>query len=147
MGKEVARVVVLISDGEDFGADTHEVVEALYEMGVHVYTLGVGTARGAKVPADSGGYKYDKRSGAVVISRLNSDPLREVAVQAKGRYFEIDEKKNEVPNLIESIAQIEGTLQKADTVDVGANKYAYFLLAVLFLMLLDHFTYVRVFRI
>lgn len=145
-GKEVARIVVLISDGEDFGESTAQLLDEMYDAGIHLYTLGVGTTKGGKVPASRGGYKYNKQSGEVIVSRLKGDTLKEAAAQAGGKYFEINEEKNEVPNLIESIAQIQGSIQKTDTIDVGANKAAYFLIMALALLLLDYLTYVRVFH-
>ena len=88
---EQGRVVVLVSDGDDLGADPVQLATALNNAGIDLLVVGVGTAEGATVPV------YDRRVGEIVdladangtpiISRLEETRLIELAREADGRYI------------------------------------------------------------
>jgi len=131
-----SRIVVLVSDGEDFGEDTDDVVSELEKEGIRVFCLGVGTKEGGPVPDENGGFIQDE-DGNEVLVKLQSDDLKSIASRTKGRYFEITREKNEVPSLIEAVQNIEGEVWDVQVVDIGANKYFYFLFVALIILLLD----------
>lgn len=131
--RATSKVIVLISDGEDFGENTDEALQEIENQRIKLYTLGVGTEQGGRIFA-SNGYKRDL-NGNVVVSKLNSRSLRSLADKTGGQYFEINESRNDVSRLINTIDRIEGELRDARFVDVTANKYFYFLgLALIFLL-------------
>jgi Ca-activated chloride channel family protein len=70
-----------------------------------------------------------------------------LADQTDGEYFEINKNANEVGRLISTINNIEGELKDAKTVDVSANKYFYFLMAAIILLLLDLVTTLKIIKI
>src|SRR5690606_16928449 len=115
----------LISDGEDFGDESTDVAKELESYGIKVFTLGVGTEEGARIP-DANGFKKDQ-DGNVVVTELNPDALEKIASITNADYFELSETKNDIPRLINTINNIEGELQGTRTVDITANKYYYFL--------------------
>ncbi|TXK49256.1 VWA domain-containing protein [Pontibacter qinzhouensis] len=133
--EQKARVLVLISDGEDFGDNKNKLLETLREQNIRVFTLGVGTSDGGRIPA-AGGYKKDT-NGQMVFTRLNPEPLLELADHTDGEYFEVNDRVSEVNRLISTINNIEGELRESKTVDVTANKYVYPLALALLLILLD----------
>jgi Ca-activated chloride channel family protein len=63
--------------------------------------------------------------------------LKSLANKTNGQYFEINENRNDVSRLINTIGKIEGELRDARFVDVSANRYYFFLLAALLLLVLD----------
>ena len=130
-----SKVIILISDGEDFGEDTEEVVNDIENHDIRLFTLGVGTEKGGNIYAGNG-VKRDQEGNAVV-TKLNSRSLRSIADKTGGQYFEINESKNDVSRLINTIERIEGELRDARLVDVTANKYFYFLALAMVLLLLD----------
>jgi Ca-activated chloride channel family protein len=130
-----SKVVIFISDGEDFGQETEEIVNEIEDRDIKLFTLGVGTRKGGNIYAGTG-VKKD-REGNPVVTKLNSESLRSLAKQTGGEYFEINETKNDVSRLINTIEQIEGELRDARIVDVTANKYYYFLAFATALLLLD----------
>lgn len=134
-GQAKSKVIIFISDGEDFGENTDEVVREVEDENIKLYTLGVGTEQGGNIYA-ANGLKKD-RNGAPVVSKLNSSALKQLAKRADGQYFEINESRNDVSRLINTISKIEGELRDARYVDVTANKYYYFLAAAALLLLLD----------
>lgn len=140
-----SKIIVLISDGEDFGDETDEIVDKIKNQGIKLFTLGIGTEKGSKIKTGSG-FKRD-REGNVVVSRLNSRSLKEIASRTDGKYFEINNSNNDVQRLINTINSIEGEIRDSRQVDISANKYFYFLLAALLLMLVDIFTSFKTIRI
>jgi len=130
-----SKVIILISDGEDFGKDTEDVVGDVENQDIRLFTLGVGTEKGGNIYAGNG-VKKD-REGNAVVSKLNSRSLRSIADKTGGQYFEINENRNDVSRLINTIGRIEGELRDARLVDVTANKYFYFLALAMVLLLLD----------
>jgi Ca-activated chloride channel family protein len=143
--QQKSKIIILISDGEDFGDKTAEVVRELKRSGITVFTLGVGTEEGSTI-REGVGFKRDA-SGQPVVTRLNTRALKEVAYETGGKYFEINENQNDVPRLIVAIDNIEGELRQAKEVDVSANKYFYFLAAGLLLMMVDALISVRLFKL
>lgn len=130
-----SKVVILISDGEDFGQETDEYVSEIESRDIRLFTLGVGTEKGGNIYAGNG-LKRDK-DGNTVVTKLNSRSLRSIADKTGGQYFEINESKNDVSRMINTISRIEGELRDARLVDVTANKYFYFIALAMVLLLLD----------
>ncbi len=133
--QQKSKVIILISDGEDFGDQTNEIDKEIEEKGIKLFTLGVGTEKGSQIMTGRG-YKTDAQ-GNPVISKLNSSELKSLASKTNGQYFEINESQNDVAKLINTIGKIEGELRDARFVDVSANRYYFFLLAALILLVLD----------
>lgn len=140
-----AKIIILISDGEDFGDETANVRKEIRDRGIKLFTLGVGTAQGSKIQ-DGKNFKKD-RDGNDVISKLNRKSLKELAARTGGSYFEINQRQNDVSRLINKINSVEGQLRDARIVDVSANKYIYFLLAALLLLTIDLLTTIKTIKI
>jgi Ca-activated chloride channel family protein len=79
------RFLVILSDGEATDEDWRTKLAALKEKNVRVLGLGVGTAEGGMIPDGSGGLVKDER-GAVVMSKLESATLQELARETNGIY-------------------------------------------------------------
>ncbi len=140
-----SKIAILISDGEDFGENTNEVADELESEGISLFTLGVGTQKGSKIPTRNG-FKTDK-SGKEVVTQLNSSSLEELADNADGEYFEINESRNDVARLINAINNVEGEMRDAKKVDATQNRYFYFLGAALLLMIMDVLFSVRLIKL
>jgi Ca-activated chloride channel family protein len=143
--RQSSRIIILISDGEDFGENTKSVAQDLENEQIKMFTLGIGTEKGSQIPSQRG-YKTD-RNGATVISRLNSTDLKSLAKNTNGAYFEISEARNDVPKLINTINAIEGELRDSRMMDVSANRYFYFLLTAVLLFCIDLILPVRTIKI
>jgi len=90
---KAAKVLLIISDGENHGGDYKDALAQLKKENVSVYTLGIGTQSGGTIPVynKSGsltGYKRDE-NGKVVTTQLHSKTLRSIADEGNGKYYEI----------------------------------------------------------
>jgi Ca-activated chloride channel family protein len=79
------RFLVVLSDGEATDDEWKSHLPKLKEKGIRVLGLGVGTAEGAMIPDGAGGLVKDER-GAVVMSKLESATLQELARATDGVY-------------------------------------------------------------
>lgn len=143
--RQKSQIIILISDGEDFGDETDDIAEDIDDAGVRLFTLGVGTANGSKIQTPRG-FKRNN-AGEEVVTKLNSTSLEDLADKTGGEYFEINERQNDVDRMINAINAIEGELKDSKEVDAASNKYYYFLMAALGLLIIDVLFQVRVFRI
>ncbi|RAV99677.1 vWA domain-containing protein [Pseudochryseolinea flava] len=130
-----SKVIILISDGEDFGDDTDAIANKIENESIKLFALGIGTQQGGNIYA-ANGLKRD-REGKVVLTKLNAESLQKIANKTDGQYFEINDSRNDVSRMINTIGKIEGELRDAKMLDVTANKYFYYLLAAAVLLLVD----------
>ena len=135
--KEInSKVIILISDGEDFGEDTGSSLEQIKSSSIKLFSVGIGSTQGSKILLRNGKFKKDNE-GNDVVTKLNSNSLKETASYTGGKYFEISNEMNQTDNLISEIVNIKGDYIESKTVDVTENKYFYFLFSALILMLID----------
>ncbi len=84
------KAIILITDGEDHEEGVTGAVEAAEKAGVHIFTIGVGTAQGELIPIknekDSGPFVKDEE-GNLVKSHLDEAMLQRIAKGAHGFYL------------------------------------------------------------
>lgn len=135
--KEInSKVIILISDGEDFGEDTESSLEQIKSSSIKLFSVGIGSTKGSKILLRNGKFKKDNE-GNDVVTKLNSNSLKETASYTGGKYFEISNEMNQTDNLISEIINIKGDYIESKNVDMTENKYFYFLFLALILMLID----------
>ena len=145
--QQTNRVLFIVSDGEDHSeGGMAEAVEKAMEQGIRIYTIGVGTTRGAPIPIKRNGVleslKKDNQ-GEVVITRLNEEVLSEIASEGNGEYID-------GTNTADAVAFISETLQQMDKMEFEAKQFAefkdqfqWFLGGALLLLFLDIFVLER----
>ncbi|SMC00415.1 von Willebrand factor type A [Hymenobacter roseosalivarius DSM 11622] len=141
-----ATAVVVISDGEDFGENIEPTLRLLARSGVRLFTVGVGTLEGARIPRLSGGGYVRDNKGREAVTRLMPATLRRLAQQSGGQYFELTDQRNEFPLLVNALNRLEGQAEQVRTVAVADNRYRFPLLLALVLLSLDIVFTVRVIR-
>lgn len=143
--RQKSKVIILISDGEDFGEETEAIGKKIKEANIKLFTLGVGTEVGSKIKTRIG-FKKD-RAGNEVQSKLNTTALKKLARETNGKYFEINRSRNDVNKLINTINLIEGELRNTKNIDTKSNKYLYFLILASFLLLNDILITLKIIRL
>lgn len=87
---DVNRLLLVITDGEDH--DSFPIDAAAYagEKGVRIVSIGFGDEAGSRIEttdANTGKSSYlEDRDGEPVVSRLDGETLREIALQTQGAY-------------------------------------------------------------
>ena len=88
---------------------------------MHIYTIGIGTEKGAPIPIKEGGgqtYKRDS-NGEVVITKLNSELLQQIASNAGGEYLNGD-------NTQKTVSQINKVLEGTEKSQFDTQKFVDF---------------------
>ncbi|MDA8686001.1 VWA domain-containing protein [Robiginitalea sp.] len=141
--EQTNRVLFLISDGEDHSeSGLQESLEKAVEQGIRIFTIGVGSTKGAPIPLKRNGvlesFKKDA-DGEVVITKLNDAILDQIASEGNGSYID-------GANTADAVSYIKETLQQMDKKEFEAKQFAefkdqfqWFLFAALFLLFLDIF--------
>ncbi|MBC2838048.1 VWA domain-containing protein [Robiginitalea sp. SC105] len=145
--QQTNRILFIISDGEDHEEDqAMDAVEMATEQGIRIYTIGVGSTKGAPIPIKRNGVleslKKDAQ-GEVVITRLNEQILSDIASEGNGEYISGS-------NTAAAVEQISETLQQMDKMEFEAKQFAefkdqfqWFLGAAFLLLFLDIFVLER----
>ena len=141
-----SKIILLISDGEDFGENTDQHINNIKNSSIKLFTLGIGTEKGITLISSNGKIKKDQ-NGDDVITKLNSISLKKIASMTNGKYYEITNNKNEIKQLINQINSLEGNIQDSIKLDISKNKYHYFLLIGIFLFVIDFLFTFKVLRI
>ena len=82
------KAIVVLTDGEDMGSFPIEAASAAAELGIRVYTVGIGDATtGARIPTTTYGQPaYIVHKGKEVWSMMNPDELTNVANAGNGTF-------------------------------------------------------------
>lgn len=140
-----ARVIVLISDGEDFGQIDSNIILELKRNNINLLTLGVGTLNGGEI-SDGLDFKKDK-DGNEVISKLNANYLINLTKSLNGKYFQLTNQDNEVAQMLKEADKVDSNWVDTRKMTVANNKYYYFVLLALILMVVDILVTVRTIKI
>jgi Ca-activated chloride channel family protein len=133
------KAILLITDGEDHDSNLADVLKQAQADGVHIYTLGVGTPGGEPIPIrDRQGnvtaYKRDQGDN-VVVSKLDTDLLKEIAQATGGESYVLGLGDREVSKLAKAIEGIEkGILEQRSYEDY--SEFFQFPLLLCFVLLL-----------
>jgi len=111
------KIIILISDGEQItpeNVDIDKTIDELNKENIIIYTVGVGTKEGGKIPTWTDTYTgktyyaYDP-DGGDAISKLDESYLEKISKQGKGNYFFIDDLSDLSKDLKSNeLSQIKG---------------------------------------
>ncbi|WP_298772202.1 VWA domain-containing protein [uncultured Fibrobacter sp.] len=132
-------VMVLMSDGEELEAAAVNAAKEAAEMGVRIYTIGIGSREGVPIPVPSRNgevaYKKDLQ-GNIVTTRLEDGTLQEIASVTGGQYFYASPGEFQLQKVLTEIASMEKKEQASDRMENYQDRYQIFLglAALLFLI-------------
>jgi Ca-activated chloride channel family protein len=100
-GNFESRALVVVTDGEELQGDAVIAAREAARKGLTIFTVGVGSVAGARVPAKSeSGVKFARNEfGREVISRLNERMLRQLAASGNGSYEALGENGDGLINI------------------------------------------------
>jgi len=130
-----ARVLIIISDGENHEDDPIAAAEDAKKNGVKIYTVGVGQPQGAPIPTTSG-YLKDK-DGNVVITRLDEKTLLQVANAAGGKYIRASGSNFGLNDILDDVKKMDKMELKSYVYEDYDEQFQLILLLAMFVLLLD----------
>lgn len=108
-GEAVQRALIIITDGENHDEEALSKVNEAGEVGLNIFTIGVGTEEGSFIPikTSSGNqYKRDDQ-GELVKSILNPQLVRDLASAGGGKHYFIQEGNEILTDIKKQIDRLE----------------------------------------
>lgn len=143
-GNQRARIVILLTDGEDHEGEPVAAAEELAKLGARVYVVGIGTRAGEPIPtyADDGtwtGYLRDEK-GQPVLTALTADneaQLKKLAAVGGGKYFAAGRGSVGMEQIRAEMRRMKQTELAARKITVHEERYAPILLLAFLLIVLE----------
>lgn len=141
------KTAVLITDGEDNDEAAEDAAKKLYESGVVVHSIGIGSPEGSNIIEPGTNEPKKDLEGNIIVSKLNEELLQKISSVTKGSYHRL-ENVNETSNAV--AAEINSMEKKGFTAGGNIDYVNYFpvlIAAALLLLVIEIFTPERKWRI
>lgn len=103
-----AKLIVLITDGDDQDEYSEEMAKAARNAGVKIIAVGLGSETGSQITLtdpQTGAKTTLMHEGTPVISKLNGDQLRKIALVTEGAYVPAGTSAIDLDSIMESHVQ------------------------------------------
>lgn len=130
------NAIVLLTDGEQTSGNLITAAEKAQAADIEIITIGFGTEEGGFVPdSSSPDGRYRDKQGREIISRLETDNLREISNITGGR-FAIAQSGADIPAMVQAaVADLDRVELKGRETTVVTHYYQWFLLPGILLLL------------
>lgn len=132
---EKSRAVIVITDGENHEDDPVAAAKQAAEMGVRVFTIGVGSPEGKPIPMD--GELLKDKDGNIVVTRLDESVLQDVAAAGNGAYVRAGNSEFGLNPIIDDIRKMEDEKYSSIVFDEFDEQFMYFMAIALFFFVLE----------
>lgn len=132
---EKSRAVIVITDGENHEDDPVAAAKQAAEMGVRVFTIGVGSPEGKPIPMD--GELLKDKDGNIVVTRLDESVLQDVAVAGNGAYVRAGNSEFGLNPIIDDIRKMEDEKYSSIVFEEFDEQFMYFMAIALFFFVLE----------
>lgn len=132
---EKSRVIIVITDGENHEDDPVAAASQAAELGIKVFTIGVGSEEGKPVPV--GGELLKDKNGDIVVSRLDEKTLREVAAAGNGSYVRAGNSEFGLNPIVDEIRKMDDEQFSSIVFEEFDEQYMYFFAIALVLFVIE----------
>lgn len=137
------KVLLLLTDGETHDKTALDVAEEAREMGIRIYTVGIGSPAGEPIPivdrtGKQVGFKKDE-NGEVVVSRLDEQTLQKIALATGGKYYLATPGEMELDKILDEIDSLEKKELEGSLVTRYDDRFQWPLLIALLLIVAEFF--------
>ena len=132
---EKSRAIIIITDGENHEDDPVAAAKTAAEMGVRVFTIGVGSPEGKPIPMD--GELMKDKDGNIVVTRLDETVLQDVAAAGDGVYVRAGNSEFGLNPVIDEIRKMEDERYSSVVFEEFDEQFMYFLGIAFFFFVLE----------
>mgnify|MGYP002626377567 CR=1 FL=1 len=132
---EKSRAIIVITDGENHEDDAVDAAKQAAGLGIRVYTVGVGSARGEPIPMD--GDLLKDKDGNIVVSHLDQQTLRSIADKGGGAYVHAGNEEFGLNPIIADLRTLEAERLSSVVFEEYNEQYMYFFAVALALLVLE----------
>ena len=132
---EKSRAVIVITDGEKHEDDPVAAAQQAAELGVRVFTIGVGSPEGKPIPMD--GELLKDKNGEIVVTRLDETVLRDVAAAGNGLYVRAGNSEFGLNPIIDDIKKMDDEKYSSIVFEEYDEQFMYFLTIALVFFVIE----------
>ncbi len=137
------KAIIIITDGENHEGDAVEAAKAAADLGIYVYTIGMGLPEGGPIPVfdkygNQTGFKKDLKKNTV-ITKLDETMLQQIATAGGGKYMRASNTQAGLDKIFNEINKLEKTEFESRMFSDYEDRFQYMLAPVLFLILIELF--------
>ena len=132
---EKSRAVIIITDGENHEDDPVAAAKQAAELGVRIFTIGVGSPEGKPIPMN--GELLKDKDGNIVVTRLDEKVLQEIAAAADGVYVRAGNSEFGLNPIIEDIRRMEDEKYSSVVFEEFDEQFMYFLAIAFFFFIIE----------
>ncbi len=132
---EKSRAIIVITDGENHEDDALDAARQAAELGIKIYTIGVGSLRGQPIPMN--GELLKDKDGNIVVSRLDENTLKQIAEEGHGAYVHAGNEEFGLNPIIDDIKKMEAEKYNSIIFEDFDEQFMYFFGAALVLFVLE----------
>ncbi|MDZ4722783.1 MAG: VWA domain-containing protein [candidate division Zixibacteria bacterium] len=137
------KVLLLLTDGEDFGGGVEEIAKEARKQGVRIYCVGIGSPAGVPIPmldrkGEQVGFRKDE-GGEVIVSKLDDVTLQKVALATGGKYYHATAGEIELDKIFDEISGLEKKELEGTLVTKYDDRYQWPLLIAMFFIISEFF--------
>jgi Ca-activated chloride channel family protein len=138
-GEGKSKAIIIITDGENHEDDPVASAEKASKMGIVIHTIGIGSTDGVPVPLGTGGKRdYLKDAdGSTVITRLDEDILKKIAVSANGNYVRASNSNIGLDEIFNDIRKMKKEDLESTMYTEYNDQFQIFTAVALFFLILD----------
>jgi Ca-activated chloride channel family protein len=138
-GEGRSKAMIIITDGENHEDDPVKEAEQAAKNGIVIHTIGIGSTEGVPVPVTTYGRKdYLKDiEGNTVISRLDEDILKKIALATGGSYVRASSSDIGLDEIFSEIKQMKKQELDSSMYTEYNDQYQIFAAIALFVLLMD----------
>ena len=132
------KIIFLLSDGEDHGNNSLDVIKRAIKDKVNIFVVAVGSSKGSLIPDNKKQktFIYDDE-GQLVISKVNLQFLDQLAKIGKGRLIRISKSEPVSEEIIEIISQGENALINSFEFSEFEQKFQYPLVVSIIMLVIS----------
>lgn len=133
------KTIIILSDGGDFDEKSLKFVK---DNKMNVFSIGIGTEEGTIIPEYINGKKIGfikDQNGSAVVSKLNSDFLRKLSSESNGKYYEVNNLKDDTSNFFKDTINLERKNQRNESMKVYKRYFQIPLSIGMLLIILGYF--------
>lgn len=130
-----SRAIILITDGENHEDDPVAAAEQAAQMGIKVFTIGVGSPEGKPIPMN--GELLKDKDGEIVVSKLDEGILQDIASAGNGAYVRAGNSEFGLNPIIDDLRKLEDEKYSSVVFEEYDEQFMYFLAIALFFFVLE----------
>ncbi len=138
-GEGRSKAMIIITDGENHEDDPVSEATDAFKAGIVIHTIGIGSPQGSPIPVTTNGkmdYLKDSK-GNIVITRLDEDILKKIAIAAGGNYVRASNSNIGLDELFGQIKKMKKQDLESKMYTEYNDQFQIFAVIALFFLILD----------